>query len=183
MSPTDRLGGQAAAAAGGIAAATVAVALAVRLAAAEPTRGLLEFPFAGLAARPETALGILATNLRLLLATLAAAVIIQSPWCAPRAGHRSPLGLLTVSTLDTLVALQTALNTVIVGAALGAYGSRMATAMLPHGPLELAAFALALTQYLRARRHPLAPRRLVVVAAVCVALLVIAAALETYVVP
>ena len=30
--------------------------------------------------------------------------------------------------------------------------------MLPHGPLELAAFALALALYLRARRGPIAPR-------------------------
>jgi hypothetical protein len=183
MSRADRLGGHAAAVAAGIASGTMIVAVAVRLAAAEPTRRLLEFPFAGLAARPETALSILATNLRLLLATLAAAVIVQSPWCAPRAGRRSPLGLLVVSTLDTLVALQTALNTIVVGAALGAYGARMATAVLPHGPFELAAFALALTQYLRARQHPLAPRRLVAIAAGCVVLLVIAAALETYVVP
>ncbi len=183
MSGSDRLGGPAAAVAAVIAAATVAVAVAVRLTAAEPTRLLLDFPFAGLAARPESALGILATNLRLLLAALAATLIVQSPWCAPRVGRRSALGLLVVSTLDTLVSLQTAFNTVFAGAALGAYGSRMATAMLPHGPLELAAFALALALYLQARHGPLPTRRLVAVAAGCAALLAIAAALETYLVP
>ena len=55
--------------------------------------------------------------------------------------------------------------------------------MLPHGPLELAAFALTLALYLRARQGPLAPRHLAAVAPGCVALLVVAAALETWVVP
>ena len=49
-----------------------------------------------------------------------------------------------------------AANVALVGAALGAYGTRMALAMLPHGPLELAAFATALALYLDARRGPLA---------------------------
>ena len=110
-------------------------------------------------------------------------MIVQSPWCIPRAGQRSALGTLVVSALDALVALQSAFNVCVVGAALGAYGTRMAAAMLPHGPLELAAFALALALYLRARQGPLAPRRLAAVAPACIALLVVAAALETYVVP
>ena len=183
MSDTDRLGRHAVALATVIAAGTIAVALVVHLAAAEPARQLLAFPFAGLAARPETALSILATNLRLLIATLAAAVIIQSPWCIPRAGQRSPLGTLIVSALDALVALQSAFNVCVIGAALGAYGTRMAAAMLPHGPLELAAFALALALYLHARQGPLPPRRLATVAPACIALLAAAATLETYAVP
>jgi Stage II sporulation protein M len=183
MSNPDRLRDQAAAVAGVIAAATIAVALVVRLVAAEPTRRVLDFPFAGLVAGPETALSILAANLRLLVATLAAAVIVQSPWCVPRAGQRSAIGTLVVSALDALVALNSAFNVCVVGAALGAYGSRMAAAMLPHGPLELAAFALTLALYLRARQGPLAPRHLAAVAPSCVALLVVAAALETWVVP
>jgi hypothetical protein len=183
MTDTVRLRTQAAAVAAMIAAATLAVALVVRLAAAEPARRLLDFPFAGVAARPETALSILATNLRLLIITLAAAVIVQSPWCVPRAGQRSAIAALVVSALDALVALQSAFNVCVVGAALGAYGTRMATAMLPHGPLELAAFALALAAYLRARLGPLLARRLAAVAPSCLALLVAAAVLETYAVP
>jgi hypothetical protein len=183
MSHTDRLGRHAAALATIIAASTIAVALLVHLAVAGPARRLLDFPFAGLAARPETALSILATNLRLLIATLAATVIVQSPWCVPRNGQRSVVGTLVVSALDALVALQSAFNVCIVGVAVGAYGSRMAAAMLPHGPLELAAFALALALYIQARRGPLPPRRLAAVAPSCIALLVAAAALETYVVP
>ena len=183
MSEADGLGRQAAALATMITASTIAVALVVHFTAAAPARRLLDFPFAGLEARPETALSILATNLRLLLATLTAAVIVQSPWCTPRDGHRSVIGTLVVSTLDAFVALQGAFNVCIIGAALGAYGSRMAAAMLPHGPLELAAFALALALYLQARRGPLPPRRLAAVAPSCLALLVAAAALETYVVP
>jgi hypothetical protein len=183
MNHADRLHGQAAAVATAITAATLAVALVVWLAAAEPTRQVLDFPFAGLAERPETALSILATNLRLLVGTLAAAVIVQSPWCIPRAGQRTTLGALVVSTLDAIVTLHSAFNVSVVGAALGAYGSRMAAAMLPHGPLELAAFALALALYLRARQGPLTPRQGSAAAATCLVLSGVAAALETYVVP
>src|SRR4051794_36792200 len=154
MSPPQRLNTEVWAIALAITVATAAIAGTVRLACAEPTRRLLEFPFAGLAARPETALGILATNLRLLVGTLAAAVIVQSPWCARRDGRRPSVGLLIVAALDTLIVLEIALNTLVVGAALGAYGARMAGAMLPHGPPELAAYALALASYRRAREQP-----------------------------
>ena len=52
-----------------------------------------------------------------------------------------------------------AANVLVVGAALGAYGERMVRAMLPHGPVELAAYALALALYLqgRSRALPAAP--------------------------
>ena len=43
----------------------------------------------------------------------------------------------------------------VVGAAIGAYGTRMVGAMLPHGPVELAAYSLALALYLHGRRRAL----------------------------
>ena len=57
----------------------------------------------------------------------------------------------------------------------------MARAMLPHGPVELAAFALALALYLQGRRRALPVRYLVTTGAISVMLLAGAAVLETYV--
>ena len=74
-----------------------------------------------------------------------------------------------------------AANTVLVGAGLGAYGSRMARAMLPHGPVELAAFSLALALYLQGRHQRLSSSYLIAAAAASAALLAAAAVLETYV--
>ena len=48
----------------------------------------------------------------------------------------------------------------VVGAALGGYGTRMVRAMLPHGPVELAAYSLALALYLQGRRRALPAARL-----------------------
>ena len=49
-----------------------------------------------------------------------------------------------------------AANVIVVGASFGAYGTRMVRAALPHGPVELAAYSLALALYLqgRTRRAP-----------------------------
>jgi hypothetical protein len=57
----------------------------------------------------------------------------------------------------------------------------MAIAMLPHGPLELAAYSMALALYLRARRGPLPVRHVLATAGVCLIGLLTAAVLETYV--
>ena len=82
---------------------------------------------------------------------------------------------------ELLLAGLVAANVLRVGVSLGAFGTRMAVAMLPHGPVELAAFATALALYLRGRGRPLSIRQLVMTAAVSVALLAAAAALETFV--
>ena len=69
----------------------------------------------------------------------------------------------------------------IVAASLGAYGPRMARALLPHGPLELAAFALALALYLQGRRRELPIGHVAATGAASALLLAAAAALETFV--
>jgi transketolase C-terminal domain/subunit len=73
-----------------------------------------------------------------------------------------------------------AANVLVVGAAVGAYGERMVRAMLPHGPFEVAAYSLELTLYLEGRRRPLPAARLTGTIAASVALLALAALLETY---
>ena len=54
-------------------------------------------------------------------------------------------------------------------------------ALMPHGPVELAAYSLAIALYLQDRRRNLPAAYVATVAAACVALLAIAAVLETWV--
>ncbi len=74
-----------------------------------------------------------------------------------------------------------AANVLVVGTAVGAYGARMLRAMLPQGPVELAAYTLALAVYLRGRRQRLPARQLAGPTATSVVLLAAAAVLETFV--
>jgi hypothetical protein len=71
-------------------------------------------------------------------------------------------------------------NVLVVGGAVGAYGERMVRAMLPHGPFEVAAYSLALALYLQGRRRPLPTVRTAGTIAASVALLALAALLETF---
>jgi hypothetical protein len=72
-------------------------------------------------------------------------------------------------------------NVLVVGAGVGAYGERMARAELPHGPVELAAYSLALSLYLQGRRRAVPTAHVMKVAEATLALLAIAAVLETFV--
>jgi hypothetical protein len=164
----------------GLTGATLAVAAIVRIGWAGDVRRALAFPFAGIPPRVETAAAIFTTNARLLAALFAAVLVAQSPWLAGRNARRGPVACALLAAVDTVLALAVAANTMLVGAALGAYGTRMFAAVLPHGPLELAAFATALALHLRARRGPLATRDILRTAAGCVAMLALAAGLETY---
>jgi len=169
--------------AGGLSAAAGAIAAVVHLACAAPARGLLGFGFAGLAARPSTAESIFAHNTRMLSVVFAAILVARTPWATSHDGARGMAATLVLSALDTLLALQVAFNTALIGAALGAYGTRMVGAVLPHGPVELAAYSLALALYLRARRTPVALRHVATTAVVCLGALALAALLETYAAP
>ena len=174
---------QALAVAGGLSVATVAVAVVVRIGWATEARRLLGFSFTGVPAQLDTAVSIFAGNARLLAAVFGAILVAQSPWLAGRDARRGPAMSALTAGVDTVLALAVAVNVALVGGALGAYGQRMAVAMLPHGPLELAAYALALAVYLQARRGPLVVRRVFAVDAVSMGGLALAALLETFVVP
>jgi len=69
-------------------------------------------------------------------------------------------------------------NVVIVGAAFGAYEARMIAYMLPHGPIELAAYSCAITVYRSARAGRLQARSAWTLTAATVLLLAVAAVLE-----
>jgi uncharacterized membrane protein SpoIIM required for sporulation len=73
------------------------------------------------------------------------------------------------------------LNVVLVGASVGAYGARMVRTLLPHGPLEVLAYSIAISAYANARMG----RRqhwgdLVLAGGACLVMLAVAAMVETY---
>jgi hypothetical protein len=163
----------------GIIAAIAAAATVTRLVAAAATRRWLDYPFTGVPARPGEAAVIAAHNGRALSGVfgllLIAQVALREP-AGPRLAQRALRG-----AGEALLTGQLAANVLIVAAGLGAYGPRMARAMLPHGPLELAAFALALALYAQGRQRVLPIGYLLSCGAVISVLLIGAAALETFV--
>ena len=148
----------------------VVVAAGVRVTGlAEETRGALGFGFGGVERSPGEAASIALFNARLAAATLLCAVI------APHV------------TLPTRRAIFLLLCTVLMccasalGIATGAYGTRFVRAVAIHGPVEFSAFALAGGAYMQACKQALTGRAVAAVAAATGLLLVVAAALETYV--
>ena len=158
-------------------AAGIALAVIVAVAAPVPARDWLAFTFPGVAARPAVAIGIFAHNLRSLSGVF---VLLIFARLAPRAPDKGTARL-TVRLGELLLAGAITANVMVVGAALGAYRERMVLALMPHGPVELAAYSLALALYLTDRRRNLRPAYVAEAGAACVALLAIAAMLETFV--
>jgi hypothetical protein len=170
----------------GCVAATLTIAcgvivLVVHLWFAAAARRWLAFPFAGIPARPSTAAIIFSHNLRALAAVCGLLLIAQSAyWSAagaePGQAHRMLRGL-----GEALLGAGVAANLVVIGASFGAYGTRMVRAAVPHGPVELAAYSLALALYVHGRRRRLPPRSVAAVLGLSVLALALAALLETYV--
>lgn len=177
IAETVRLAG---AIAGSLTIACGVIALVVHVSFEAAARRWLAFPFAGIPARPSEAASIFTHNVRALGAVCGLLLIVQSAhWNAgaePGPAHRT-LRWLGEAVLSAAVAA----NLVVIGASFGAYGTRMMLAALPHGPVELAAYSLALALYLQGRRRPLPARRVVGVLALSVLTLALAAVLETYV--
>ena len=160
-------------------AGTMLVAGAVRLAMRAPVSARLGYTFRGVPARPDVAIGIFAHNLRAILGVfglLLVAQITERTAVDPGRAQR-----VMVMAGGLILAGVVSANVLVVGAAVGAYGRRMILATLPHGPIELAAYSLALGLYLQGRRQALPGAHVAKVAAISVALLALAAALETFV--
>jgi hypothetical protein len=150
-------------------ALTAAAAVLVRALGADPAaRELLGFRFDPPARQPGEALRVAATNVRFVAAALVAAWAVTS-----RPRLRLPF--------DITLALLLALNVGAVGLAVGAYGARALQAVAAHGPLELAAFALAGGAYLAARDGELPSHDLIQAAAVAFPLAAVGAVVEAYV--
>jgi len=170
----------AAAIAGALIVVTSLIALVVHVRFAASARRWLAFGFAGLPARPAEAASVFRHNLGALLAVAGLLIVAQTPYWAgetqPGRSHRLVRG-----AGEVLLCGAVAANVAVVGASFGAYGARMIRAALPHGPLELGAFSLALGLYIKGRRQPIRVGLVVVVVILSVAGLAIAALLEVYV--
>jgi hypothetical protein len=160
-------------------AAVLAVAAVVRVTVAEQARGWLHYSFPGVPPHADVAVGIFLHNGRAILGVLGLLLIAQLAARRPEDPGRAQRLILVAGEL--ILAAVITVNVLVVGAGLGAYGARMVGADLPHGPVELAAYALALSIYLQGRRRALPAAQLAKVVAASVALLALAATLETFV--
>jgi hypothetical protein len=160
-------------------AAVALIAAVTRVAFAGQARGWLGYRFPGVPARPDIAGLIFEHNLLALLGVLGVLLIAQ---IAARASDGpGPVTRAVHVCAELSLAAGIAANTLLVGVAIGAYGLRMVRAVLPHGPIELAADALAIALYLHGRRRALPARQIARTIAASVALLALAAVLETFV--
>jgi hypothetical protein len=143
-------------------------------------RAVLGYGFAHVPRAPGQTLAIVAANLTVLFPFLAMAVLVQARWSCHTPGGRRAFRWFC----DLVVAIPAFHNLVLVVAgSVGAYGWRMVLSMLPAGPFELAAFALAASVYLRSRRAGFTRGQIgqaARIAALSFAVLLLAAATETY---
>ena len=160
--------------------AVLAVGVGVHLAAAGWARHLLAFHFPGVPAQPAVAAEAFVHNLRGLLAVGGVLLVAQSPYLVTSAARPGRTHRALQGACEVLLAGAVAANVMVIGASLGAYGTRMVRAALPHGPLEVVAYSLALALYLQGRRRPLPARHVLAIAALCTSALAAAALLETY---
>jgi hypothetical protein len=153
------------------AATAVAAATAggVRLAGlADGARRLLDFRFEGVPHTPGEAAALALHNARLAAGVLVCAAVAPH---LPRRARRA---------VDVALAALLAGNAAAIGCAIGGYGRRVIAAAALHLPLELAALSLAGGAYMQACKRPLSWPTLGAAAAASGALLLGAAALETY---
>jgi Stage II sporulation protein M len=155
------------------------IALAVHLWFAAAARHWLAYPFAGIPARPSEAGSIFIHNLQALAAVGGLLLIAQSAHWTTTAAPPGPLHRTLLRLTEALLGAAVAANLLVIGASFGAYGTRMLRATLPHGPVELAAYSLAFALYTQGRNRQLPARQALVVTAISVALLALAAILET----
>ena len=151
------------------------------IAAIAPARRLLAFQFRGVPAEPAVAATVFVHNLHALLAIGGALLVAQMPFLVGRAAVLGRTQWMLRCACEAALAGGVAANVMVIGVSFGAYGSRMARAALPHGPIELAAYSLALALYFQGRHRVLPARHILTVAVLSTALLAAAAALETFV--
>lgn len=151
-------------------AGTLAAALAVMV-AGEPVRGwvraTLALTFAPATPQIGRAAGLWAHNL-----PIAAWPLLLTPLGA----HRTPAGR---RIADLLLAACIVANALPVGAALGAYGTRLIW-WVPQLPLEWAGLACGAAWWLTVRQQPPRARAALAWLGICAALLLAAALIETF---
>lgn len=149
------------------------VATITGLAFASATRGLLAVQFVTLPHGPAQALSIFTHNARIMLTLIIVAFLARR--AARSAGL--PARVLLIFN-DGCVIVAAAVQASLAGMLLGAYGMRQLEALMPYGPVEVTAWMLALSVYVRARRRPHTPLRTGGWPAFAFVLLAIAAMLE-----
>lgn len=164
----------------GLMIAVCAVAVIVSLTGPVAARRWLAYPFGDIPAQAGAAAAIFLHNLRALVAVGGLLAVAQSPYWANKA-KPGAIHAAVQRAGEALLAAAVAANVIVVGASLGAYGVRMVRATLPHGPVELAAYALALALYLEGRTARLGPKHILAMATLSTAALALAAMLETFV--
>lgn len=167
--------------AGALTLAVLAVGVAVRITAIASARRLLGFHFAGIPARPSVAATVFVHNLHALLAIGGALLVAQMPYLVDRAADPGRTHRMLRLACEIALAGAVAANVIVIGVSFGAYGTKMARAALPHGPVELTAYSLALALYIQGRRRALPARHILLVLALSTCLLAAAAVLETFV--
>jgi Stage II sporulation protein M len=167
--------------AGALTLAVGLIGLVVHVAFAASARRWLAFPFSGVPPRPAEAVRIFTHNLHALAAVGGLLLIAQSPYWGVSTTKPGRVHRMLQRVGEVLLAGGVAANVIVIGVSLGAYGERMVRATLPHGPVELFAYALALSLYLQGRLRRLAIRHALGVAALSVSALALAAVLETFV--
>jgi hypothetical protein len=167
--------------AGAMALAVLAVGVAVHITAVAPASRLLGFHFVGIPARPSVAATVFVHNLHALLAIGGALLVAQMAYLVDRGADPGRSQRMLRVVCEVALAGGVAANVMVIGVSFGAYGTRMTRAVLPHGPVELAAYSLALALYIQGRRRALPGRHVLAVVALSTCLLVGAAVLETFV--
>lgn len=135
---------------------------------ADETRRTLRFGFAGVERSPVEVARIALHNARVAGGILLCAAV------APRLGMRAQ------RLIALLLATILSCSASAVGVAIGAYGTRVISAIAIHLPVEFGAVSLAGGAYVQACKQALTGRELAVVAAATGLLLLVAASLETY---
>jgi hypothetical protein len=166
--------------AGALAIGAAVIALVVQVALASAVRRWLAYPFTRIPARAGEAATIFLHNVRALAAVGGMLLIAQTPYWAGK-DHRGLVHRAILPGCEALLAASVSANVIVIGASLGAYDERMVRATLPHGPVELGAYALALALYIQGRDKALPARHSLAISALSISLLALAAVLETFV--
>jgi hypothetical protein len=167
--------------AGALTLAVLVIGLGVDIAAIAPARRLLAFQFRGVPAEPAVAATVFVHNLHALLAIGGALLVAQMAYVESRTAAPGRTQWMLRCACEAALAGGVAANVMVIGVSFGAYGTSMTRATLPHGPVELAAYSLALALYFQGRDRVLPARHVLAVGVLSTFLLAAAAALETFV--
>jgi hypothetical protein len=160
------------------------VALGTALVAGSWARVWLDFKFNGVPAGVASTVHIFLNNSKLVTLALVASAVAQARGDSRRSARwgLSPGAMEWLQrACDLGLTLTALINVTIVGLSVGVYGWRMCVAMLPHGPIEVAAYCVVLRLYFVARSGcPVRRRDWAMAGGIAFTLLAIAALLETF---